>query len=71
VLGPQGGDVLAVEQDRARRRAVQAGDGAQQGRLARAVRADDRVDLAGEYPQRYRVKGPELPVMHDQVANVQ
>ena len=70
-FGPQPGHVRAVEQDRARGRLVQAGDRAQQRRLARAVRADDRVDLAGEHPQRDPVQGPQLPVVHDQAADLQ
>ena len=40
------GDVAAVEEDRAVRRLLHAGDGAQQRRLARAVRAEQGDDLA-------------------------
>ncbi len=48
-LGPESGDILAVQQDRASRRLVQPGDAAQQRRLAGPVGADDRVHLAGVY----------------------
>src|SRR6266566_5302038 len=68
---PDLGHVLAVVQDRAFGRLVQACDRAQQRRLARAVRADDRVHLAGEHPQRYAVQRPQLPVVHGQVHDLQ
>ena len=63
-------DVLAVEQDRALGRGVQARDRAQQRRLARAVGADDRVDLAGEHPQRDVFERLQLPVVHREIADL-
>src|SRR5215472_11622796 len=69
-LGPQPGHVGAVEQDRARRGGMQAGDRPQQRRLAGPVGANDRVDLTGEDPERYAVQGAELPVVHDQVVHL-
>ena len=50
---------------------VQAGDRAQQRGLARAVRADDRVHLAGEHPQRDVVQRPQLAVVHGEVADLE
>ena len=70
-LGPDLGHVGAVEQDRALGRAVQAGDRAQQRRLARPVGADDRVHLAREHPQRDVVQGPQLAMVHGQLADLQ
>jgi len=70
-LGPDLGHVPAVEQDRALGRVVQAGDRAQQRRFARAVRADDRVHIAGEYPQRYAVQGAQLAMVHREIADLE
>jgi hypothetical protein len=50
-MGGQAGDVPALEQDAAGRRAMQAGDGAEEGGLAGAVGADDGDGLAGVEPQ--------------------
>ena len=71
LLGPQAGHVLAVVDDRPLGGVVQPGDRAQQRRLAGAVRADDRVDLTGEHPQRDPGQGTQLAVVHDEVAHVQ
>src|SRR5215472_12440337 len=70
-LAPLPRHVLAVEQHRPRARVVQARDRAQQRRLARAVRADDRIHLAGKHPQRDPVQRPELAVVHDKLADLQ
>ena len=70
-FGPDPGHVLAVVPDRALGGLVQAGDRAQQRRLARPVGADDRVHLAREHPQRDVVQGPQLPMVHGQVADLQ
>src|SRR6202020_754117 len=50
---------------------VQARDRAQQRGFARAIRADDRVDVTGEYPQAHPGQGAELAVVHGEVAHLQ
>src|SRR5690242_12683146 len=50
---------------------VQPGDGPQQGRFSGAVGPDEGVDLAGEDRQRDAGKRAQLPVVHDEVADLE
>src|SRR3984957_1752515 len=50
---------------------MQASDGTEQRRLAGAVSADDGVNLARKHLERDLVERLELPVMHDQLADLQ
>src|SRR6202035_1369527 len=61
---------LAGVADRARRRVVQARDGAQQRGLARAVGADQGVDLTGVDGERDAGQRTELAVVHHEVAHL-
>ena len=54
------GGVLAVERDRARVGVLEPGDQAQQGRLARARRAEQRDELAGLDVQRHVAQRGEV-----------
>ena len=65
------GDLRPVQEDRALGRLVQTGQRAQQRRLARAVRADDRVHLAGVDAQAHAGDRTELTVEDGEIANLQ
>ena len=69
-FGPDPGHVLAVVPDRALGGLMQAGDRAQQRRLARPVGADDGVHLARKHPQRDPVQRAQLPMVHREVPDL-
>ena len=67
-VGPEAGDVVAVEHAPGRRRRRgEARDEVEQRGLAGAVGSDDAEDLAGRHRQRHVVDGPDPTEAHRQV----
>ncbi len=71
VVGGDRGEVLALEGDRAGHRAQQARDGAQGGRLAGTVGADQRDDVALVDVEGDALDGLDLAVGHLEVLDLQ
>ena len=68
-LRPEARDRLAVEQDFAGRRFREAGDGAQRGRFAGAVGAEQRDHLPSSTAMRDAAQRFDLAVADDEIAD--